>query len=392
MVSRASAAERVHLHSEMIMVSRRPILAFPTMAVVLASACADEVAGPARVPTRPHAEVSPSAITSVMHGLDSPRGLAFGPEGGLYVAEAGTTQLGGACGPYLEGAQLATKCWSGSGSISRLWRGRQERIATGLPSTFVVESGLASGPQDISITGRGHALVAVGWGGPPQLRGVLGGDATQAGTIVQLEPSGVWRVVADIAAFEADNNPAGGPVDSNPYGVLAEPGRAFVVDAGGNSLLEVAANGRVSLVATFPRIAAPPPFNSTDAVPTRVRRGPDGALYVSTLSGAPFAIGSAAIYVVRPGQPPVVYAGGFKTITDFAFASDGGLYVLQYATGPMFFSGPGALIRVAPDGTRNTITTALSQPTGLAIGSDGSVYVSNRGGSSGIGEVLRITP
>ena len=101
---------------------------------------------------------------------------------------------------------------------------------------------------------------------------------------------------------------------------------------------------------------------------------------------------SAAFYVVRPGQPPVVYAGGFKTITDFAFASDGGLYVLQYATGPVFFSGPGALIRVAPDGTRSTITTALSQPTGIAIGSDGSVYVSNRGGSTGIGEVLRITP
>jgi hypothetical protein len=113
---------------------------------------------------------------------------------------------------------------------------------------------------------------------------------------------------------------------------------------------------------------------------------------VSTLSGAPFAIGAAAIYVVRPGQPPAVHAGGFKMITDFAFAPDGGVYVLQFATAPMFFGGPGALIRVAPDGTRSTITTALSQPTGIAVGDDGSVYVSNRGQSSGGGEVLRITP
>ena len=199
-------------------------------------------------------------------------------------------------------------------------------------------------------------------------------------------------MVADVSAFEGSNNPAGGIVDSNPYGVLAEPSRTYVIDAGGNSLVEVAANGRISLVATFPSTPAPPPFNQSDAVPTRVRRGPDGVLYVSTLSGAPFATGAAAIYVVRPGQPPAVYAGGFKTITDFVFAPDGGLYVLQFASAPVFLGGTGVLIHVAPNGTRTTITTALFQPTGLVVGDDGSVYVSNRGTSVGTGEVLRIIP
>ncbi|MDF2774863.1 MAG: ScyD/ScyE family protein, partial [Geminicoccaceae bacterium] len=73
-------------------------------------------------------------------------------------------------------------------------------------------------------------------------------------------------------------------------------------------------------------------------------------------------------------------------------APDGGLYVLQFATAPVFFGGTGALIRVAPNGIRSTITTALSQPTGIVIGRDGSIYVSNRGTSSGDGEVVRITP
>jgi len=372
------------------MTSRIPLLLIP---MVLMPACADgDVAGPMHIPARRAAIVSAADIAVVMSGLNSPRGLDFGPDGGLYVAEAGTTELNGACGQFLEGAVLSTKCWSGTGSVSRLWHGRQERVASGLPSTYVTSSNFASGPQDISFAGRGHAMVAIGWGGPPELRATLGDGAAEGGTIVQLQPNGRWKAVADITAFEGANNPAGGVIDSNPYGVLAEPGRTFVVDAGGNSLLEVAANGRISLVATFPSTPAPPPFNLSDAVPTRVRRGPDGALYVSTLSGAPFATGTAVIYRVRPGQPPVVHAGGFKTITDFAFAPDGGLYVLQFATAPVFFGGPGALIHVAPGGARATITTALVQPTGIVIDDDGNIYISNRGTSSGDGEVLRITP
>lgn len=345
-----------------------------------------------RTTFEPAAVVGAAEITVVMSNLNSPRGLDFGPEGGHYVAEAGTTQSTGVCTDFLEGTMIATRCYSGTGSVSRLWRGGQTRVVSGLPSTYITASGFASGPQDISFAGRGHAFVPLGWGGAPELRSNLGPAAAPLGTLIQLQPSGHWRVVADIAAFEQSHNPAGGVVDSNPYGVLAEGARRFVVDAGGNSLLEVAANGNVSLVATFPVTAAPPPFNQADAVPTRVRRGPDGALYVSTLSGVPFLQGAAAIYRVLPGQEPELYLGGFKTITDFAFAADGGLYLLQFATAPVFFGGPGALIRVAPDGTRSTITTDLFQPTGIVLGGDGSVYVSNRGTSSGGGEVLRITP
>jgi len=103
------------------MMSRRPFLAFSTM-VVLTTGCADDVVAPvpAHTPPRPVAEVSAAAITTVMSGLNSPRGLSFGPEGGLYVAEAGTTQTTGSCVGFLEGATPATKCWSGTGSVSRL--------------------------------------------------------------------------------------------------------------------------------------------------------------------------------------------------------------------------------------------------------------------------------
>jgi hypothetical protein len=371
--------------------SRAPLLLLSLTAI---SACSNDVSGPAATsPASPaSASVSvASTLTVVMTGLNSPRGLSWGPEGGLYVAEAGTSAINGACIPFLEGPTLNTKCYSGTGSVSRLWKGSQTRVATGLASTFIVQSGFASGPQDISFSGRGNAIVALGWGGDPALRPSLGAAANAAGSLIQLQPSGTWRIVADISAFEGATNPAGGPIDSNPYGVLAESGRTFVTDAGGNSLLEVAATGAVSLVALFPATAAPPPFNQSESVPTRVKRGADGALYVSTLTGAPFLAGSAVIYRVVPGQSPTVYLGGFKTITDFAFAPDGSVYVLQFATAPVFFGGPGALIHVATNGVRTPITTALFQPTGVVVGPDGSVYVSNRGTSTGNGEVLRIT-
>jgi hypothetical protein len=338
------------------------------------------------------ATAAPAAsITVAMSGLDNPRGLAWGPEGGLYVAEAGTGQLGGPCVQLARGPA----CYSPTGGISRLWRGEQERVVAGLPSVINLGEGGVSGPQHISFQGRGGGYVAIGFGGDPALRAGLGDVGSLMATLVKFEPSGEWRVVADVGGFETAHNPAGGPLDSNPYGLLAEPGRRFVTDAGGNDLLEVAANGDVSLVTTFPSLPAPPPFLRSDPVPTDVERGPDGALYVSQLTGVPFVAGSAGIYRIVPGEPPQLYAGGFKTITDFSFGDDGSIYLVEYASAPMFLGGPGSLVRVAPDGTRTIITTALLRPTGVVAGPDGELYVSQKGGLgdlAGVGEVLRIEP
>jgi sugar lactone lactonase YvrE len=106
----------------------------------------------------------------------------------------------------------------------------------------------------------------------------------------------------------------------------------------------------------------------------------------------PFLPGVAVIYRVTPGAAPTVYRGGFTAVTDFAFAPDGGLYVLQFASAP-FLGGAGSVLRVAPDGaTRTTVLGGLVAPTGIAVGPDGAVYVTNKGVLVGAGEVLRIAP
>lgn len=123
---------------------------------------------------------------------------------------------------------------------------------------------------------------------------------------------------ADIAAFEAVNNPAP-PIDapdSNPNALIAD-GHGFVVaDAGGNDLLRVSSSGQVSLIATFPTAkACPPPPVEPQSVPTSVVRGPDHAYYVSELTGFPFCEGGARIWKVKDGRVSV-YASGLTNVTD----------------------------------------------------------------------------
>jgi len=51
----------------------------------------------------------------------------------------------------------------------------------------------------------------------------------------------------------------------------------------------------------------------------------------------------------------------------------------------------GALIRVWPNGKQTVVASkGLVAPTGVAIGKDGSVYVSNYGTSAGKGTVVNI--
>ena len=331
----------------------------------------------------------------VASGLNNPRGLDVSPRGTVYVTEAGR----GGSGPCISG-EMGTTCAGASGAVTQIRHGDQRRVIEGLPSLAPQPNGdRAIGPSDISLRWRGGAYLTVGLAQNPAAREQLGELGPAFGLLYKVSRFGHLRTVADITAYEAANNPDQGERDSNPNSVTSKWGRIFVVDAGGNSLLRVHRSGKIYTVAVFPvrLLPAPPGLGLPDevevqAVPTNVIVGPDGALYISQLTGFPFIPGTARIYRVVPGSEPEIYADGLTNVTDLAFDRHGNLYVVEIAANGLLSGDPtGALIKIRPDGSRETVLSeGLVNPYGVAISRRGDIYVSNHGASAGVGEVLRL--
>jgi hypothetical protein len=331
-------------------------------------------------------QVAAQTSTRIMSGLNNPRGLALGPDGGIYVAEAGT----GGAGPCQIGSTNQSRCYGLTGAISRFLNGVQQRVVSELPSHAPAGStDEALGPQDLGFAGTTmYVTMGLGFDPSTQVRPQYGFRGSMFGTVLQIARTGEITEAADVSGYERDVNPAGGPLDSNPYGLLVLPTLRLVADAGANALVSIVPSGLVNTIAVFPSR----PQRTTDAVPTSVAVGPDGAYYVGELSGVPFAGGAANVYRVVPGQAPQVFRSGFTTVTDIDFGPDGSLYVVEHSTGPAFFALPGDIVRITPTGQRTVLVSNLNRPTSVLVTSDGTVYYTNRGITAGSGEVWRLTP
>ena len=350
----------------------------------------------------------PAAPVVVASGLDNPRQLSFDGHA-LYVAESGT---GGdlACRPGPEGGEV---CMGETGAVTKLsWRG-QQRALSGLPSIAAPDGTSATGPSDVAVD-DGRYAVLMGLGADPALResADVPDFAELYGTLLtgklrwrhhpwskgRGDRLGPW-VLADVSAHEASDNPDGAQVDSNPVGLWRGQWGWVVADAGGNDVLGVSRWGDVSTLGVFPtRLVDPPPFLPPgqvpmDAVPTSAVPGPDGALYVSQLTGFPFPVGGSSIWRLAPGEAPTVYATGLTNVTDLAWQRNR-LYAVQLADAgllgvPEGELPSGSLVQVSTTGEHRVVADDLVAPYGVALGR-GAAYVTTCSVCPGAGEVLRV--
>lgn len=240
--------------------------------------------------------------------------------------------------------------------------------------------------------------------------------------------NGTVRLVANLYAFEATNNPDGGAVDSNPFDVHALGGRsALVADAAANDLLEFDARGRGRVLAVFPnevvstanikqlagcpsaaQFCQLPPALPAQPVPTSIAVR-DGVVYVGELKGFPSPTGESNIWRVSPGADHAacgsspdcvkVFDGGFTSIIDMAFGPDGLLYVAElddagWAAVEIFHAPTGGRITACDvdTGTCQPVATGIPVLTAIAFDDDGALWATRNALAPGGAEVTRVLP
>lgn len=292
--------------------------------------------------------------------LDSPRGLTPLADGGLLIAEV----LGGRVLRVDPSGEL----WVLQEGLPATMGGPGERYPTGVSAALLVDETLYFVVGE--FRGRGYStLYKVESGGSPQA--VAGGVGRDGFPMTHL---------------------------TNPYDLVPAPGGGFLVsDSGFNAVLHIDKEGTVSDYALLPDIENPERSSAApdavDFVPTGLSYGPDGALYVTSLTGMPFPAGAAGVYRLEDinGDGDAMdedevtrYAEGFTGATDLAFLEDGTLLVTEFSTGMVDLSDefgledvserPGRLTQWR-EGDTSVVVEGLVSPTAVAV-LDGRVFVS----------------
>jgi hypothetical protein len=350
-------------------------------------------------------------ITVLAGGLEQPRGVTTDADGAVYVAEVGpaATDDGFCFEEEFEG-ETEEVCVDTTSRITRVAPDGtvDNEAVTGIASlSFNGEA--AIGAADVAFGPDGTMYVAVALGESALLRDEVAEDfapAAMFGTVQRVTEDGGLELVADIAQWEFDNNPdgeeegTGGP-DSNPNGLHVTEDAIYVADAGGNTLLEVdPETGEIELAAVVEAREAdmPEEFGGgqtmMQSVPTSVTGSPDGDIVFSELTGFPFPPGEANVYrVTEDPEAPEVVEGGFSAGMSVGYRG-AELFVLEFAhkgllAAEMEGDIAGGLVRVREDGTRATLLKHVLQlPGGLAVGDDGTMFMSNGAVFAGGGQLL----
>ncbi len=325
-----------------------------------------------------------ASVTVFATGLNNPRGLKFGPDGYLYVAEGGIGGTGTTSG--CEQVIPPVGPYTGSKTGARISRingaGTRSTFVDNLPSSTTA-MGEVSGVADVAfIDNTMYALLAGA--------GCSHGVPSIPNAVIKINHDRSWKIIANLSAYQMAHpvkNPE--PDDFEPdgswYSMLNVDGKLFAMEPNHGELDKITEKGDISRVSD---ISA----SQGHVVPTAMVYH-NGNFYVGNLSTFPI-MNKSSIYKITPSGHVSVLATGFSTILGVAFDKSGALFVLENTTGKPFPTpGTGDIVRIDPDGSRMIIVTGLNLPTAMIFGPDEKLYVSNWGfgpPAIGGGQVLKI--
>jgi len=312
--------------------------------------------------------------------LRFPRGLKFGPDSRLYVAESG---LGG------EDTTIGL-CYQDpnfgpfhSGRTSRVTsfdlQGNRTVVVDNLPSSIDI-FGETFGAADVAFLGNTLYILTNG-------SGCSQGVSYAKNGILRLNGDGTLTQINDLSAW-TQNNPVANPpcCDFDAEGVwwtlTSSHGVLYTNNANTGDFLRVAPDGGTT---RFIDISATEGHNVPTAVAER------GNFYIANLGLFPITPGSSSLYKILPNHTLMKLFDGLTAVLSLVFV-DGKLYALETSTEADFpVPGSGKIVRVSDSGEITDILTGLTFPTAMTAGPDGALYVSEFGyGDPGFGRILQV--
>ncbi len=338
---------------------------------------------------------SSDQVTVFATGLNNPRGLAFGPGGNLYVAEAGlggTNSTVGQCtqvvppvGPYTGGL---------TASISKISpAGVRTTVIDHLPSAQTSPA-LGSDKEGVAaVAFIDNTLYALLVGG-----GCSHANAKVPNGIYRVDrDEGTWTLVANLSQF-IRTHPITNPdvddfePDGDWYGMVATHDVLYATEANHQEVDRITRDGQVSRVVDLSTLFVPPPgWQGATGITYH------GNFYVSTLGTFPIRPGTEHILKLTPSGNVKVAVSGLTAVLGVAFDARGRLFALETITtagfpGPQAV-GTGKVVCIGDNGNLTTVASGLTFPTAMTFGPDGALYVSNLGfgvPTAGAGQILRI--
>lgn len=328
----------------------------------------------------------PATAVVLTTGLNHPRGLKFGPDGKLYVAEAGTgpttecsTQSCVVLQPHVFSPYYG--CPSG-GRISRIdpSSGSRATVVDNLPTSSGT-NGDVFGPADVAFIN--HKLYVLqggagcGHGVPSSTNGIYRINAN--GTHTMIADLGTWSVAHPGAHNEEDDYTPEG----NWYSMTVADDHFYALEPNHGNFVKVSLNGRIREVVD---ISA----SQGHIVPTAVDHKEED-FYVGDLGVFPIT-GISSIFKIKQNGKIKKIATGFSAILGIVLDKHSNIYVLEMTAGfPFPTPGAGRIRKLKPDGTVENVISGLNFPTAMTMGPDGNLYVSVWGFGPPLGEIVKVT-